>query len=288
MIVLDATTNSVQVVLGGAITTSQLNCFASWRDITTTAYTPGKSVTNTNSTTDVDLVSAPGASTQRVVDYLSVYNADTVAATVTLKFGVSGTEYVLWKGQLSAAEKLEYVEGTGFRVFSTAGVPKTVTVPSGASYVANQLNVVSLASDVTNSTTAIADVTGLSFAVVAGQVCWFRFVIWYTSAATTTGSRWAVNGPGSPTAFAMKGNTPLIVTANSTDATSENYVTAYDTPTTANTGSPNNSTNGQVATMEGYITPSSDGTLIARFASEVAASAIVAKAGSHCQWMRTL
>lgn len=288
MIVLDATTNSIQAVLAGAVTTSQLNCFASWRDITTSAYTPGKSVTNTNDTTDVSIVTAPGASTQRVVDYLSVYNADTVAATVTLKFDVSGTEYVLWKGQLSAAEKLEYVEGTGFRVFSTSGVPKTVAVPQGASYVANQLNVVSLASDVTNATTVIADVTGLSFAVVAGQVFWFRFAIWYSSPATTTGSRWAINGPGSPTYLAVKVQTPLIATANSTDATSENYVVAYDTPTTANTASPSNSTSGAIATMEGYIQPSADGTVIARFASEVGASTITAKAGSYCEWMRTL
>lgn len=35
-----------------------------------------------------------------------------------------------------------------------------------------------------------------------------------------------------------------------------------------------------IAIMEGLITPSANGTVVARFASEVSASAIVAKAGS--------
>ena len=40
MIVLTATTDNVQAVLGGSVTTNQMRCVASWRDITTTAYTP--------------------------------------------------------------------------------------------------------------------------------------------------------------------------------------------------------------------------------------------------------
>lgn len=39
-------------------------------------------------------------------------------------------------------------------------------------------------------------------------------------------------------------------------------------------------TGSNIAVIEGFITPSANGTVIARFASEITASAIVAKAGS--------
>lgn len=43
---------------------------------------------------------------------------------------------------------------------------------------------------------------------------------------------------------------------------------------------------GNIATIEGYISPSANGTVIARFASEVASSAITAKAGSFVEFMQ--
>ena len=84
MIILSATTDTIQAVLGGAVTTNQMQAFACWRDITTTAYTPGRTQISTNNTTDVDVVGSPGASTQRAIDFISVYNADTVAQTLTV------------------------------------------------------------------------------------------------------------------------------------------------------------------------------------------------------------
>lgn len=292
MIVLDTTNDRLQIVLAGVVTTNQLDCYAAWRDITTTTYVPGKLAPATNNTTDVDLVPAPASSTQRVVDYLSVFNRDTAAATVTIKHDLSATERILWKGLLLPNEKLEYVDGEGFRVFSDAGVPKAVQVPVGAVYTANLLNTSVLGSDVVNNNgvaNTIADVTGLSFDVVAGETYWFSFNIWYTAAATATGSRWSISGPSSPTALAFTVRAPLIATVHSTDAVSETHATAYDNPTTANASSPNNAAaGGHLAMIEGFITPSANGTVIARFASEVASSAITAKAGSFVQWMRTL
>jgi hypothetical protein len=114
MIVLDTTTKKLQVVLGGAITTNQLQCVASWRDRTSTTFVAGATEANTNSGTDVDLVAAPAASTQRLIDFVNIYNRDTVSATVTVKIDISGTEYILWKGTLVPDEVLQYIDGTGW------------------------------------------------------------------------------------------------------------------------------------------------------------------------------
>lgn len=123
MLVLTEATDNLQVVLGGAITTSQLRCMSVWRDITTTVYTPGRTVTNTNSTTDVNIVPSPGASTQRVVDFINIYNSDTAASQVIVKFDANGTEYILWTATLLVGESVQYVEGTGWQKLTSGGVP---------------------------------------------------------------------------------------------------------------------------------------------------------------------
>lgn len=116
MLILTETTDQIEVVLGTAVTTNQLRCFSCWRDITTTAFTPGRTVINTNSTTDVVVVPSPAASTQRVCDVLNIYNHDTVAHTVTVKFDANGTEYILWSGVLITGQTLIYQEGNGWSI----------------------------------------------------------------------------------------------------------------------------------------------------------------------------
>lgn len=280
MIILSATTDNLQVVLGGSITTNQLRCFSSWRDITSTpTYTAGRTVTNTNNTTDVNVVPAPAASTQRVVDFINIYNYDTVSATVTVKLDANGTEYILGTWSLNTGERLVYMDGVGFRIFTAAGAEKVSQVAPATT----TLNTVVLAGDVTNNNAVantIADVTDLSFAVTAGQTYYFEFVIPYTAAATTTGSRWSINGPGSPTLLNYTSEYTLTATTKTL-----NCATAYDIPAASNATS---LTAGNVATIWGFIKPSSDGTVIARFASEVSASAIVAKAGALLRYMRVL
>ncbi len=281
MLVLTETTDNIQVVLAGSVTTNQLSCFSSWRDITTTTYAPGRTVISTNNTTDVNIVAAPASSTQRVVDMLSVYNADTVNATVTIKFDANGTEYTLWKGTLGTLEKLEYTEGQGFRVLTNAGAIKN-SLNQGSNSVGSDMNIAVLGSDVTNnnaSANTIANVTGLSFPVTTGHMYYFKFTIWYTAAATTTGSRWSINGP---TTSMLNFMSEYSLAATTTTRNANNLT--YDLPAASNATS--SSTGANKAEVEGILTPTADGDVIARFASEVSSSAIVAKAGSYVQYLQ--
>jgi hypothetical protein len=139
-----------------------------------------------------------------------------------------------------------------------------------------------LAADVTNnnaSANTIASVTGLSFPVEAGSTYAFRFVIDYTAAATTTGSRWSITGP-TATRLSYRSSYSLTTTSETVNS----GLTSYDLPAASNATSA--ATGGNIAVVEGFVTPSAAGTLIARFASEVSASAIVAKAGSYVQWRK--
>lgn len=121
MIILDSTTRSLEVVLGGAITTNQLPIVASFVDNTTTTYTPGSSNTATNSTTPVTAVAAPAASTQRQVKLLTIINTDTAAATVTVQYNDNSTLRVLFKVALAMGDNLVYTDGEGFRVVDSNG-----------------------------------------------------------------------------------------------------------------------------------------------------------------------
>lgn len=281
MLILTATTDNLQAVLGGSVTANQLQCVASWRDVTTSAYTPGRTLALTNNTTDVNIVPAPASSTQRVVDYLSIYNADTASATVTVKLDANGTEYVLFRAIIGAGERIEYQEGLGFRVMNNLGAQKNSN-NEGAHAVSSSISTVVLASDQTNNNATlntIQDVTGLSFAVTAGSLYWFQFDIYYTAAATTTGSRWSINGPSSPTVLAYRSEYTLTATSTTRNA----MLQTYDLPAASNATS---AAGTNYAQIEGLIQPSSNGTLIARFASEVANSAIVAKAGSMVHYQQ--
>ena len=143
------------------------------------------------------------------------------------------------------------------------------TGPTGASE-----SYTMISSDVVNNNVTantIADVTGLSFSVTSGKNYHFKFIIPYTSAVTTTGSRWSINGPA---ITSLSYVSAYIANAS----TQTNFAaSAYDLPAASNA---NSLTTGNVAIIEGIINCSASGTVIARFASEITLSAITAKAGA--------
>jgi len=136
-----------------------------------------------------------------------------------------------------------------------------------------------LGSDVVNNNATpdtLQDVTGLSFPVVAGTYR-FKAIVDYTSATTTTGSRWTINGDVAATRLAYSLRFPLTNTTN----TAYNGV-AYE----AGIVSATSLTTGNICMIEGMITVSGAGTIIVRFSSEVASSAITAKAGSFLTYRK--
>jgi hypothetical protein len=276
MIILSASTDNLQVVLGEAHSTAP-QCFASWRDRTDTTFIAGRTGINTNGTNDVNIVAGP-SSGQRIVDFFTIFNGDSINAVTTVKLDANSVEYILFKCTLAAGETIVFQEGVGFHVLANSGAIKH-SINQGNNSIGVAQTAVVLGGDITNNNgtaNTIADVTGLSFAVTANHTYYFYFIISYTSAATTTGSRWSINGPS---------NTRLSYTSeytlSSTTSTRNAELEAYDSPAASNASS---SAAGNRATIEGLITPSADGTVIARFASEVSASAIVAKAGSVCYY----
>lgn len=280
MLLLASTSDLLRIITGSAIT---IDVHASWADLNGTTVTPGRTNTLITTATTTTVVASPAASTYRTVKTLTARNRHaTTSCDVTVVHSDGTNVPELVKVTLSAGDALHYDEHHGFTVRDSLGRIKSRS-DGLASAAVNSLNTVVLASDVTNNNAVantIADVTGLSFAVTAAETYWFSFAISYTSAATTTGSRWSISGPGSPTLLHYGSEYTLTATTQTI-----NYATAYDIPAASNATS---LTAGNMAYIEGIIKPSGNGTVIARFASEVASSAVVAKAGSLLRWIRTL
>jgi len=163
MIVLDATTRKLEIVLAGAITTNQLEFVASYHD--STLAPPATNHGVSNNTTAVTLVAAPASGVQRTLDFLSIYNADTVSATVTVRLNDNATLRTIENVALPAGSSLIFVRDAGGTIVLDTILRKLEVVLAGA-ITTNQLPFVASYQDSTlappatndgasNSTTAV-------------------------------------------------------------------------------------------------------------------------------------
>jgi hypothetical protein len=288
MLTLTATTHKLELTTGSS---TNIDVFISYADHTATGATLGDQQTLITTNTTTDILAAPASSTQRQVKTIIVNNTSATGNAVVVKKDISGTEYDLLTVTLGPNEAAHFTDGQGWKVMTNSGAVKT-SINQGSSPIVSGLSSVVLGSDQTNNNVTpntIADVTGLSFAVNAGSTYYFRFVILYTSAATTTGSRFSINGPAN-SMLAYRSSVGLSAAGTAgTDVMTDCNVAAFDSPTTVSASSPTQTSGqGNTAIIEGFITPTSNGTVIARFASEITNSAIVAKAGSVVYYQQVI
>ncbi|ALN79515.1 hypothetical protein [Lysobacter antibioticus] len=117
----------LQIVLSGAVATSQPHFYAGYVDLASGILsTPAPVTGTTNSTTAVTWVAAPAASTVRQVKALSLYNADTSSVTATVRVNDNGTNRTLRVVTLLPGQSLEYVDTAGWSVADSAQSPTSV------------------------------------------------------------------------------------------------------------------------------------------------------------------
>ena len=123
MIILDATTKSLQIILGGAVATNQLPFSASYVDVEATTWGVtgmAESDGQSNSATAVTVVSAPASGARRQVKTLFVYNADTANVDLTVRVNNNGTFRTIFKATLATLENLQYGDN-GWQVLTVDG-----------------------------------------------------------------------------------------------------------------------------------------------------------------------
>lgn len=270
MILLTATTDSISLTRSS---TADVDVVASYMDYTQVATpvvqgdTAGRQLATYNTAATADIVSPPAASETRNVKEITIRNRHaTTSNDVTVNFDANGTLYELVKVTLLAGETLEYKDGVGWFVFKpTRGIDVKLRVTA----------------DYVNATTSFGDVTGLTYPVEASKHYNFEAHMFHFANATTSGPRFAINGPAM-TAMRLGaiitesgGVAAAVMNGNVGD------VTALDTAVAATTDS---TTSMVLSIISGWFNPSAAGTFAFRACSEVAVAAgITIKQGS---WLR--
>ena len=153
ILILNATTKTIVAALSGAITTTNPVFTAAFADNNGSTFTESASDGALNGVTSVTLVSAPAASTQRVIKSITIQNADTAAVTVTLSYNNNATLRTIVKVTLAVGETWT-TDGT----FDTNGSLKQT------------LGTVNLATGVTGTLAVANGGTGVTTSTGTGNV----------------------------------------------------------------------------------------------------------------------
>lgn len=129
---LTNTTETLQVILAGAVTTNHSVVTVDYGENTATTFVAGKQRSTTNGTTAVNILNAPAsANTQRIVELLTMTNQDTAPITVTIRTndgGTLGTQF--GPVTLQVGERIQFATDTGFTVYTVTGAVKVTAVQS--------------------------------------------------------------------------------------------------------------------------------------------------------------
>ncbi len=111
-------------------TTADIHVQAGWADITTSAFTPGRTSTIITSATTTTVIAAPGASTQRQVKNLLIFNAHASTSNVISVIHYDGTSNTTqYSRTLLAGQSVSY-DGITWTTYDNNGVIITSTMVS--------------------------------------------------------------------------------------------------------------------------------------------------------------
>lgn len=119
---LPTTSDAIRLITDKSTAVDWVTSFV---DITSSATTPGSQTGQVASATTTKIVNEPGASTQRLVKYVSVFNtssSDNVTVQLVRYNGTS--DFVMRSTTLQPRESLHYNDTTGWQVFREDGTPK--------------------------------------------------------------------------------------------------------------------------------------------------------------------
>lgn len=129
---LTSQTQSLQIVLGEAKTTSDCDITASWAEMTIGTMLLQNSALKSNGTSAVTVVSAPAhAQTWEQVKEVRLHNNDTVIHKVSVLLNVSGTTFIVLQSSVAAGGDFVYTPEVAAAPAAQASVTDgTTTVPN--------------------------------------------------------------------------------------------------------------------------------------------------------------
>jgi len=121
---LDTVNHTLEIKLGGAVTTNELPVIVQFIDGEASNFFPTLQHSVSDGTTEVTILDAPEERAKRLVKAMTIRNSDTATATVTLQLDDNGTKREILKVIMLADETLIYTDTTGFKIIDTDGNTK--------------------------------------------------------------------------------------------------------------------------------------------------------------------
>jgi len=123
--IFDDTTRSLQIVLSGVVTTNELPVVVGFIvGILPQSLLRKAQTSVSNGTTAVTVLSAPSTKESRTVTFISVRNADTASATVTVSYNDNAVIRDIITAILAVDDTLIFTEEEGFKVIDKDGAIK--------------------------------------------------------------------------------------------------------------------------------------------------------------------
>ena len=179
-LILDSTSASIQVAMSTSAATTNPTYTVAYADNNGTTFTEGANRGALSGSTDVTVVGNPSSGYRRVVKDITIYNGDSAAVTIFIKYDVSATQRTIAKLVLAVGDTWNF-SGT----YDSNGNLKTV---AGTVNLATQVTgTLPVANGGTGATTASAARTNLA-AVGAGDANTFSNTNTFTGQALFTGT----------------------------------------------------------------------------------------------------
>lgn len=103
-LVLNGTTISIKIAMSTSAATTNPTFVTTYADNSGSGITEGANSGALNGSTDVTVVSAPTGTNRRVIKDITIYNGDTAAVTIFIKYDNNGTQRTLAKVTLAVGD----------------------------------------------------------------------------------------------------------------------------------------------------------------------------------------
>ncbi len=161
---LITSTESIRIKLSSAVTTRQMNVFASYNTITATSLTPAKYAVDTNNTTAVIFLPSPSVGQQNQLRHCSIYNCDTAGNTVTVEVNGGAGTRTIFTSYLFVGEYIQYTASSGWQVYNHTGAIKNYGLAQNPTPTKNNQYFNAIASNTSATLTS-----GTDYAVYLGK-----------------------------------------------------------------------------------------------------------------------
>jgi hypothetical protein len=166
-LILDGTSISIKLAMSAAAATTNPTFVTNYADNSGTGITEGATDGILNGTTDVTAVPAPSGSNRRIVKDITIFNGDTAAVTILIKYDNAATQRTLVKVTLAVGDTYT-ADGTFDSNGNLKSIIGSVNLTTGVT------GTLPIANGGTGQTTATAAFDALAPTTTQGDIIYYN------------------------------------------------------------------------------------------------------------------